>query len=142
MHRELRTLPELRAPETLVHRVMLAVHARERRPWWQRPWLTWPAPARVVSAAFSVAALASAVYSGSVAWHAAGLGNPLDWIMSWLMSLAPAWNLLTNLVDALVLVLQQGGRLYLWIGLAVATTMYLLCVATGSACYRLAFSRR
>jgi len=38
VHRELRKLPELPAPETLVHRVMLAVHAKEHRPWWQRSW--------------------------------------------------------------------------------------------------------
>src|ERR1051326_1923727 len=142
LHRELRKLPDRRAPETLVHRVMLAVHARERRPWWQRPWLTWPAPAPLISAAFSVAALAAVVYSGSAAWQAAGIGNPLDRVMEWLASLTSAWDLLTSLVNALVLVLQQGGRQYLLIGLAVASTMYLVCVATGSACYRLAFSRR
>jgi hypothetical protein len=46
------------------------------------------------------------------------------------------------LLNAVVLVIQQGGQLYLFIGLGVAATMYLLCVATGTACYRLAFNRR
>jgi len=30
---------------------------------------------------------------------------------------------------------------YLLIGLGIAGTMYLACVATGTACYRLAFNR-
>ena len=55
VHRELRKLPELPAPETLVHSVMLAVHAKEREPWWQRPWLTWPRPVQVISSALCVA---------------------------------------------------------------------------------------
>ena len=42
IHRELRQLPERPAPATLVHRVMLAVHARARRPWWERSWVGWP----------------------------------------------------------------------------------------------------
>jgi len=46
------------------------------------------------------------------------------------------------LANALILVIQKGGQPYLLIGLAVAGTMYLLCVATGTACYRLALNRR
>jgi len=142
MHGELRKLPELRAPETLVHRVMLAVHAKERQPWWQRPWLTWPRPAQLISSALFAATVAALIYFGAQAWQAAGVGNPLDKIWLWIVSLAPLWDGLVALVNAVALVLQKGGQLYLFIGLGVAATMYLLCVATGTACYRLAFNRR
>ena len=37
----LRDLPEPEAPVTLLPRVMAAVHAREQRPWYVRPWPTW-----------------------------------------------------------------------------------------------------
>jgi hypothetical protein len=142
VHRELRNLPELAAPETLVHRVMLAVHAKERQPWWQRPWLTWPGLAQQVSFAFFVATVAALVYFGAGAWQAAGIGNPLVKVWEWIGSLSPLWDSLQALVNAANLVLKKGGQQYLFIGLGIAATMYLLCVATGTACYRLAFNRR
>src|SRR5881394_2966431 len=134
MHRELRRLPELRAPETLVHRVMLAVHAKERQPWWQRPWLTWPRPAQVISSVLFAAMVAAAIYFGAQASQAAGIGNPLDKIWLWIVSLAPLWDSMVALVNAVALVLQKVGQVYLFIGLGVAATMYLFCVATGTAC--------
>ena len=142
MHGELRKLPELRAPETLVHRVMLAVHAKERQPWWQRPWLTWPRPAQWISSALFAVSVGAAIYFGTQAWQLAGIGNPLDKIWLWIVSLAPLVDWLLALLNAIALVVQKGGQLYLLVGLGVATTMYLFCVATGTACYRLAFTRR
>ena len=142
VHRELRKLPELLAPETLVHRVMLAVHAKEREPWWQRPWLTWPRPVQVISSALCVATVTALVYFGAGVWQAAGIGNPLDKVWQWAGSLTPLWDWLMTLVNAVVLVLQKVGQQYLLIGLGVAATMYLMCVAAGTACYRLAFHRR
>jgi hypothetical protein len=48
----IRELPEPQAPLTLLPRVMGAVRARERRPWYVRPLSTWPplAQAGVVTA--------------------------------------------------------------------------------------------
>jgi len=142
IRRELRKLPELRAPETLLHRVMLSVHAKERQPWWQRPWLTWPRPAQWVSSALFASTVAALIYYGAQAWQLAGIGNPLDKVWLWIVSLAPLWNWLVAFVNAVALVVQKGGQLYLFLGLGVAATMYLFCVATGTVCYRLAFTRR
>ena len=50
-HRELRRLPAPRAPRTLLPRVMAAVEAWSRRPWYTRAWFTWPLAWQVVSAA-------------------------------------------------------------------------------------------
>ena len=142
IHRELWKLPELPAPETLVHRVMLAVHVKERRAWWQRPWLSWPRPARQISAALSVVMIGALVYLGALAWQMAGIGSPLDRIWQWVVSLAPLWDSLAGWVNTVALVLQKAGQLYLFIGLGIAASMYLMCVAAGTACYRLAFNRR
>jgi len=142
IEREARKLPELRAPETLVHRVMLAVHAKERQPWWQRPWLTWPRWAQWVSVVLSGATVAALVYFGAGAWQAAGMGSPLGKIAQWFSSLAPIWEWLVTVANAIALVLQKGAQQYLLIALGIAGSMYLLCVATGTACYRLAYNRR
>src|SRR3989442_455111 len=91
IHRELRKLPELPAPETLVHRVMLAVHAKERQSWWHRPWLTWPGPVQALSFALFVATVTALGYFGAGAWQAAGIGNPLDKVWQWVCSLSPLW---------------------------------------------------
>jgi len=40
--RALRQLPEPSAPQTLLPRVMAAVEAWSRRPWYMRAWFTWP----------------------------------------------------------------------------------------------------
>lgn len=57
--RELRRLPAPRAPQSLLPRVLAAVDAWTRRPWYTRAWFSWP----VGWQAASVAALALAVFA-------------------------------------------------------------------------------
>src|SRR5882672_6398337 len=78
IHRELRTLPDLKAPETLVHRVMLAVHARERAVWWQRPWLTWPFGIQLCSLVVLLVSAGLVSYLVGAAWDG--------------VNAAPAWQ--------------------------------------------------
>jgi hypothetical protein len=49
--RELRQLPALRAPHTLLPRVLAAVQQWSQRPWYARAWFTWPVAAQIASAA-------------------------------------------------------------------------------------------
>jgi len=55
--RALERLPSPPAPRTLLPRVMAAVDGLARRPWYARPWLAWPRPWQVASAALFVVAL-------------------------------------------------------------------------------------
>jgi hypothetical protein len=48
--RELHALPPPRAPRTLLPRVMAAVDAAAKRPWYERTWLEWPIAWQMVSA--------------------------------------------------------------------------------------------
>lgn len=49
--RELKRLPEARAPRTLLPRVLQAVAAAEPAPWYARAWFTWPREYQIYSAA-------------------------------------------------------------------------------------------
>jgi hypothetical protein len=49
VHRELKRLPPPWAPHTLAPRVLAAVRLRVRRPWYARPWMTWPRAWQAVS---------------------------------------------------------------------------------------------
>lgn len=51
LDRELRRQPVPRAPQTLLPRVMDAVHEWTHRPWYTRAWFAWPAVWRVASLA-------------------------------------------------------------------------------------------
>ena len=42
VHRALRELPAERAPAELEARVLAALQARRRLPWWQAGWRSWP----------------------------------------------------------------------------------------------------
>ena len=56
--RELRRLPSPLAPDTLLPRVLAAVDAWARRPWYARAWFTWPLGWQIAS----IAAVALIVY--------------------------------------------------------------------------------
>ena len=78
---ELRRLPQPAAPDTLLPRVLAAVDAWARRPWYSRAWFTWPLGWQAVSIAVvalaayalwlapSVAAPAAATTAGAVIWR-------------------------------------------------------------------------
>ena len=57
VHRELQRLPGPMAPHTLLPRVLAAVDAWARRPWYTRAWFTWPLGWQIASVAL-VAAVA------------------------------------------------------------------------------------
>ena len=57
--RELRALPDPRAPRTLLPSILAAIDAGVHpAPWYARPWRTWPAVAQLAFAAAGVALVA------------------------------------------------------------------------------------
>jgi len=59
VHEDLRRLPEPRAPETLLPRILAAVEAWANRPWYARAWFTWPLGWQAVS----IVLLAAGIYA-------------------------------------------------------------------------------
>lgn len=62
--RSLRALPTPRAPRTLLPRVLAAVAAEARRPWYGRAWLTWPLQWQLLSGAAALMVIVTATLAG------------------------------------------------------------------------------
>jgi hypothetical protein len=138
IHRELRKLPELSAPPSLLPRVRAAIAARERLPWWQKSWFQWPVMARFAS----VALIAGFVKLGLFAVGEVGVGsgwlatNPLlDWARAGL-------DIASTLGNALLTVGRAIPPAYLAVGFVLVVGSYLSCIGLGTVCYRVARSRR
>jgi hypothetical protein len=120
VHEELRALPLPPAPPTLLPRVLAAVEAWARRPWYSRTWFTWPG----VWQAVSIAAVA-------VVAAAAVVGTP--WV---LQSIEET----TAVTAARILWRTLAAPLVPYL-FAVVMLMCLACAAVGTALNRLAFGR-
>jgi len=141
IQRELDRLPLLEAPASLLPRVMAAVEARARQPWWKRSWLSWPRSCRVVFLLMSVVLAAGCAYGLSFL----GAGISLEPVGGSLTGsfgfLRPVWDLTLTLGNALALVIWSGGPLLIWaIGLTVGA-IYLTSVGLGTLCYRVAVNK-
>ncbi|HWW01775.1 MAG TPA: hypothetical protein VNZ64_18900 [Candidatus Acidoferrum sp.] len=139
---ELKSLPELRAPSTLMRRVMAAIEARDRLPWYRQSWQAWPEPARAASLLLLTvffAALCLGVWkipdteSYSAATHQAA---------GWFAGLTTLWNALNTLIGTLAHAVQQLGRGFLIGCLAAVALAWAMCLGLGTACVRLALARR
>jgi hypothetical protein len=141
IHRELRQLPPLKAPETLVARVLTAIESRAHQPWWRKSWINWPSSMRLAFV-MGVCVLASGfIYFGFQFSNEVPASAVLTKVSASFGFLAPLWNLTAALGNALVLVLCAGGQLLLWGTVAFVAAMYLTCVGLGTLCYRVALNK-
>jgi len=139
---ELKSLPELQAPSTLILRVSAAIAQRRRSPWYRQPWQAWPAPMRAAALVILAAFFASLClgawrlpdtesYSAATR-HAAG----------WFSGLTTLWNALNALIATLAQAVHLLGRGILLGCLAAVALAWAVCLGLGTACLRLALARR
>lgn len=141
LSRELKQLPDLPAPGTLVHRVMLAVHQRQSLPWYRRAWPTWPAGLQIASilvlAVLAGALIAVVVHPSLIpGWESAG-----RLMAEWTDPLAVIWAKGEALFNGLSVAMNTVGRQLILFGLLFVLLGYLCSVALLTACYRLAAKR-
>lgn len=140
--RELKTLPELRAPSTLIPRVRAAIAQRQSVPWYRQPWPAWPVPVRAAALVVLAGFFASLCFGAwrlpdtegylAASRHAAG----------WFSGLTTLWNVLHALLSTLARAFEQLGRGFLFGCLAAVALAWAMCLGLGTACLRLAFARR
>ena len=142
IQRELSKLPERQAPSTLIPRVLAQIQARARKHWWQRPWTNWPFSLQVASMPVLLASAAAAVLGLSVLCRLLIVQSSFDAVSEGLGSVSDAWDVLTVLGNAVLMLGRGIGSQWLLLALLVPFSMYLACVGLGTLCYRTAFYRR
>lgn len=116
---QLRQLPDVQAPETLIPRVMAVVLAKAQSPWWRQTWWHWPPAAQVLVLLSFVGAMIGLSYYGPQAWDALAAGQPGHTVAGWLQVLKPLADCLTALVNAFALIIKQTRSLALIVAAAV-----------------------
>ncbi len=140
--RELKALPSLRAPQSLLPRVMAMIERHVVLPWYRRAWQTWPLPLQVVSMLVLLAAFAGLCFGSWQLVHAPAVASAASEASGWFRMLSRAFNTVGVLANALALAVRSLGPLVLT-GIAVALLLgYAACVGFGTLFVRLALARR
>jgi hypothetical protein len=135
----LRALPELPAPRTLIPDVMRRIAAQQTKVWWRRAWPEWPRGMQLLSFAVVAAALCAGwYYGGAYNVSTDGLTSHVGGALSFLR---PIWTFVTALAGAFHVLVSSIKTEYMIIGVALVGTLYLMAVALGSLCFRLATVR-
>ena len=140
---ELRQLPVLKAPATLLARVMAALQARQALPWYRRPWPSWPRKIQCLLGPLLTIFPWLAFYLSRIAWNnlaTSGVAREVDQKLS-LLSLAG--STIDTLVNAFWLAGQAlMGQPIIRAGIIVSVLMYLACIGIGTACFRVILNPR
>jgi len=140
--RDLKALPQLRAPASIRLNVMAAVRAQASLPWYRRGWQAWPLGVQYAAIAALMLALV-AVY-----WGLGRVEQPPELARlagqgSEAVGLAKSFlGVLATLGNAVLLTLGKLGTPAI-ISLIMAGVLgYAMCLALGTVYYRLAMTRR
>jgi hypothetical protein len=139
---ELKALPEICAPATLVSRVMAAIELRKALPWFRRAWDTWPGSLQglfLVTMVALIGGICFGVWEGS---HTATFGLAIQKVGGWFSSLSAIYTALNALAGAIVAMIKQVNSTILIAFLCAAGLGYALFLGLGTMYFRLAFAKR
>ena len=140
IHQELRRLPLVEAPGSLIANVQATVQRQQSLPWWQRSWFSWPRPWRLASVG---AFLILAVVLCLVPWWMESWMPPAEAAAGpWLTQLGNLWSFLVSVGSAAALLARWlADSPWLWLAAAVTTLAYISCIAAGTLFVRVAGAR-
>lgn len=140
LHRQLRSLPQPKAPPSLSPRVLALIRERAESVWWRRPIFEWPLLARAAGVSV-LAALASSVAYFSGWTPGADGAMPVSGDLSlgpWQLALVGAQSFQT----AVSLSVSAIPLTVWWIAGAVLMGLYAGCLGLGTLVYRQMLLRR
>jgi hypothetical protein len=130
---ELKKLPRLAAPPTLLPDVLKEIKARAERPWWRKSFLGWPRGAQLAFLLSAVFLCAASIYSAQLAGSWIG-SHPLVPQVSRLATFC--WE---NLALAFSTAGALANSLGVWSWVALGATgcfMYASCLGLGFAFFK------
>ena len=140
--RELKALPQVPAPGTLVSRVMAAIELRKALPWFRRAWHTWPGSLQGLFLVTMVALFSGICLGVWEASHTATFGLAIHKFGGWFSGLSALYTALNALAGAVVAIIKQINSTVLMALLCAAGLGYALFLALGTVYFRLAFAKR
>jgi hypothetical protein len=139
---ELKQLPELDAPGTLIPRVLKAIARHACLPWYRRAWQTWPRFQQFVFL-FFLSTMFGALCVGFLRLiQAVTTSAPAQEARNWFSNVETFWNGLTALFHAFAAVGQHLGPVSIALCLFVGFAAYVSCLGLGTALVRVAVARK
>ncbi|MGH8019668.1 MAG: hypothetical protein ACREIA_15585 [Opitutaceae bacterium] len=136
---ELRKLPELEAPPSLVSGVMAIIRAREKiqaAVWWKRPAATWPLAARAALAITSLAAFAGFLFADQLLGPQIAASPEAGWLAQAGAKIGGLWTALVAMANAFLVVVRGVLSPALLAVVAGICFSYIALLGIGGALWR------
>ncbi len=140
--RELKHLPELQAPATLMSRVLSTLERPVLPPWYRRAWQTWPAPLQAAGMAVLLVFLAALCLGTWKLTQSASLARALHTAATQFSGLTALWAAVNAICGVFVLAVKQLNTTILIAACAAMALAWAMCLGLGTVCVRLALARR
>jgi hypothetical protein len=140
--RELKSLPEIVAPATLIARVMASIELRKALPWFKRAWHTWPTSLQGLFLVTMLALLGGICVGGWEVTHTATFGVALHKIGDWFSGFGAIYITLNALAGAIVALIKQVNSTVLMALLCAAGLGYAIFLGLGTMYVKVAFAKR
>jgi hypothetical protein len=136
---QLKRLPPIPAPASLLPKVMSAIAARAAVPWWQRAWWDWPLTAKAAFLLMAVA-IAGAFSGGGVALDD-GVSHYSQQVTERLGPVKSVWDAVVTLLNVTWSLVDRIGQPLLLHAAFGIGLLYLTCLGLGTVCVRYALKR-
>jgi hypothetical protein len=139
--RELKALPELAAPPTLIARVMRVLEERAPLPWYYRSWATWPIGLQAGTLFFLVALFVGLCFGAGMLPHTPEYAAASHKASGLLAIVTMIWNTVSVILGALVLAVKRLGTGFIAGFLVSMALGYAMCLGLGTLYVRIGFAR-
>ena len=126
----------------LASRILRTIEQRAAAPWYCRAWQQWPLPARIISFAVLLAMFGGICLGVAELLQAPGISAASNQAGEWLGWLTVILKTLSVLVGAVVTAVRQLGMGFVLGCVTLLLAAYAVCIGLGTACVRLAWSKR
>lgn len=139
LHEELRKLPDLEAPDTLVPNVMAAIRAQEdarSTAWWRRPATSWPSAMRIGMGGTALALFMLLVFAGHLLAPSIADSTESNFIAHTVAKFGELWTGLVIVIRALAGLFRQTVSPLLLAVIAGISLSYIALLGIGGALWR------